>query len=231
MSEQTLPFTHFRPGSHLILGEAGSGKSKLIWATLQTPEFTQNNAVNIVLTDADQRMPFDEAIRNSVRDLEAYNTDITWITQPSEPGVYHCACDYAPRVITFIECFATWALQAPDEGGSPVRLFLDFSAKFWDRPEFVEQLARLHYIASNRENIEIWAIIGSYKKVSPLARTLFEKTGLIFVNPFPAGLINEICDALGLKRDTLPGLALVAFERKTGFYYIPYNEKAAYWKQ
>ncbi|MDR1070097.1 MAG: hypothetical protein LBL37_04870 [Gracilibacteraceae bacterium] len=231
MNEQTLPFAHFLPGSHLILGEAGSGKSKLIWSTLQTPEFSQNNAVNIVLSDASQRIPSDEALRNPVRDVEPYNTDITWITRPSVPGVYYCSCDYAPRVITFLECFATWALQAPEEGGSPVRLFLDFSAKCWSRPEFVEQLARLYYIATNRENIEIWAVIGAYKKVSLLARALFEKTSLVFLNPFPAGLIDEICDALGLKRDTLPGLALVTFERKTGFYYIPYNEEAAYWKQ
>ncbi|MDR1603516.1 MAG: hypothetical protein LBS10_01830 [Gracilibacteraceae bacterium] len=230
MNEQTLPFTRFRPGSHLILGEAGSGKSKLIWSLLQTPDFTQNKAINIVLSDASQRMWFDETTRNPIRAIDPFNPDINWIARPSVPGIYYCACDYAPRVITFVECLATWALQAPEEAASRVRLFLDFSAKCWSRPEFVEQATRLHYIATNQENIEIWAVVGAYKKVSPLVRSLFEKTGLIFVNPFPAGLIDEICEALGLKRDTLPGLSLVSFTRKTGFYYIPYNEEAAYWQ-
>ncbi|MDR1961010.1 MAG: hypothetical protein LBQ16_01860 [Gracilibacteraceae bacterium] len=230
MHEQSLPFTHFQPGSHLILGEAGSGKSKLIWSLLQTPDFSQNDAVNIVLSDASQRMWFDEATRNPIRAIDPYNPDITWITRPSIPGIYYCACDYAPRVITFVECLATWALHAQNDDSPKVRLFFDFSAKCWSRPEFVEQLTRLHYIATNQENIEIWAVIGAYKMVSPLVRSLFEKTGLVLVNPFPSGLIDEICEMLGLKRDTLPGLSLVSFEQKTGFYYIPYNENAAYWK-
>jgi hypothetical protein len=228
MQENTSPFTGFQTGSHLILGEPGSGKTKLIWSVLQTSAFSDDSAINIVLTDTSQRMWYENTM-NPIRVLDSSNPDISWITQPSEPGIYYCPCDYAPRVITFLECLATWAVHNQNETSQKVRLFLDFSTKCWTRAEFVEQLTRLHYISTNQVNIEIWAIIGAYKKVSLLARTLFDKTNLILVNPFPANLMAEICETLGLNRSSLPGLEFINFERPTGFYYIPYNEQAAYW--
>jgi hypothetical protein len=136
MNQNVRPFDRFESGSHLILGEAGSGKSKLIWSVLQTPDFSRNDAVNIVLTDTSQRMWYDDKTCNPIRAIDPFNPDISWITQPNKAGIFYCPCDYAPRVITFLECLATWAVTAQDETGQVVRVFLDFSSKCWCRPEF-----------------------------------------------------------------------------------------------
>jgi hypothetical protein len=233
MEQSIRPFEKFLPGSHLILGEAGSGKTRLIWSILQEKDYVEDDSINIVLTDSEKRIWYNPK-RNPIVTINAYDTNLSWVTEPNRPGIYYCACDYAPRIITFLECLATWSIQNEKNIDNKVRIFVDFPAKYWSLPEFVEQLNRLHYItASQNEDdnplIEIWSVLGSLKKITPKAKPLFQHANLVMLNPFPENWSSNVCKLLDLKYENLPVL-LAGIDNKfnDGFYYIPHTGEALY---
>lgn len=216
-------FKEFYPGNHLILGEAGSGKTRLIWSLLQERKYTEDNSINIVLTDS-EKFIWSKPATNPIHILDPFDPDISWISKPQKPGIYYCACDYAPRIVTFLECLATWEMQHDKTAGRIVRVFVDFSTQYWRRPDFAEQLKRLHYIGQNRaENtLEIWAALGSVKKVAADIKNLFQEVNLVLLNPFPSKWSDSIRQVLNLKVETLPDLLKKIDPSQTkGFYYIP----------
>lgn len=233
MEQIVKPFDKFLPGSHLILGEAGSGKTRLIWSMLQEKDFAEDDSINIVLTDSEKRIWY-KPTKNPIITLDPFDSDISWVTNPQKPGIYYCACDYAPRMITFLECLATWAIQNEKNIDNKVRVFVDFSSKYWLLPEFIEQLSRLHYITASQNNeenppLEIWAVLGSLKKITPKAKSLFQHMNLIMLNPFPENWPNSILSLLDINCENLPEL-LTGIDNtiKEGYYYIPCNEDALY---
>lgn len=231
MEQNVKPFEEFFSGSHLILGEAGSGKTKLIWSILQDREYVKENSINIVLTDSDKRM-WAESRQNPVTIINPYDSDISWVTNPSEPGIYYCACDYAPRIITFLECLATWAIQHENQIDNKVRVFIDVSSRIWALPEFIEQVNRLHFIGTSQEEdspIEIWAVLGSLNKLSNQAKLVFACTNLILMNPISQTWISELKDIVGLNCGNLRDrLDSVEIGKKEGYYYAPTNHHDLY---
>lgn len=231
MEQIVQQFTKFLPGSHLIIGEAGSGKTRLIWSILQEKDFVEDDSINIVLTDSEKRIWHNPKI-NPIVTIYPYDTNISWVTEPKNPGIYYCACDYAPRVITFLECLATWAIQNEKGIHNTVRIFVDFPSKYWALPEFVDQLSRLHYIIASQDTehsapIEIWAVMGSVKKISPQTKSLFKDVNLVLLNPLSENLKNDIAGLV--KSESLPALlAGVDSGLKDGFYYIPHCPEAIY---
>lgn len=233
MEQIVRPFEKFSPGSHLLLGEAGSGKTRLIWSILQEKDYVEDDSINIVLTDSEKRI-WHNPTRNPIITVNPYDSNISWVTDPQKPGIYYCACDYAPRIITFLECLATWAIQHEKSIDNKVRIFVDFPTKYWSLPEFVEQLNRLHYIIASQNDednlaIEVWAVLGSLKKISPQAKSLFQHMNLVMLNPFPENWSNNIFSLLGIKCENLPELLSgINNELKDGFYYIPCTEECLY---
>ncbi|AFV02436.1 hypothetical protein UNSWDHB_370 [Dehalobacter sp. UNSWDHB] len=229
MEQNVRPFEKFLPGSHLILGEAGSGKTRLIWSILQGKDFVEDHSINIVLTDSEKRIWYNPP-NNPVHTINPYETDISWVTEPTKPGIYYCACDYAPRIITFLECLATWSIHEKNIINR-VRIFIDLPSKYWNIPEFAEQLGRLDYITANRKEedgslIEIWAAIGSLNKISSEIKSLFQHVNLIMLNPLPNGWSNKLLNLLDIKCDNLPEIvAGINSDIKDGFYYIPITEE------
>jgi len=221
------PFERFFPGNHLILGEAGSGKTRLIWFLLQGKEYIEDNSINIVLTDSEKRI-WSKPKNNPIVTLNPYDTDISWATNPHRPGIYYCACEYSPRIITFLECLATWAMHHENVANKTVRLFVDFSSKYWNLPEFVEQLIRLHYIVDGQHelngSIEIWSVFGSLKKLPVKARPLFQKSNLVLLNPFPQEWSENISDLLSLKDEKAELIAQINKQQTEGYYYLPIQE-------
>jgi len=231
MEQIIKPFERFFSGSHLILGEAGSGKTRLIWSILQEKDYAEDNSINIVLTDSEKRI-WSNPINNPVITINPFDTDISWVTEPKNPGIYYCACEYAPRVITFLECLATWAIQN-ESFQNKVRIFIDFPTKYWNLPNFLEQLNRLHYFIAgqNGENnpIEIWSVPGSLKKITLEAKDLFQNVNLVLLNPFPADWSTSVCNLPGLKNENFPELfALIDHNKTEGYYYIPKSETILY---
>lgn len=233
MEQNVQPFERFLPGSHLLIGEAGSGKTRLIWSMLQEKAYVDDDSINIVLTDS-EKLIWNNPPRNPVINLDPYNTDISWATEPKKPGIYYCACDYAPRVITFLECLATWAIQNEKHIDHKVRIFADFPTKFWVLPEFVEQLNRLHYITASQDGennppIEIWAVLCSPKKISPQAKPLFQNANLVLLNPLPENWPASIISQLDIKCKNLPErLSRIKSNLKDGYYYIPCSGETLY---
>lgn len=233
MEQIVKHFENYSSGSHLILGEAGSGKTRLIWSMLQEKSFVEDGSINIVLTDSEKRIWYNPP-RNPVITLNPYETNISWVTEPKKPGIYYCACDYAPRVITFLECLATWAIQNEKNISNKVRVFIDFPSKFWSLPEFVEQLIRLHYITDSQDGedsppIEIWAVLGSLNKVSTPIKSLFQHVNLILLNPMPDNLISNVVKILDINSENLPDLTPgIDHKDKDGFYYIPSDRESLY---
>lgn len=232
------PFVKFHPGSHLILGEAGSGKTRLIWSILQEKDYVVDNSINIVLTDSEKRIWYNPS-KNPIVPVDPFDTDISWVTQPNKPGIYYCACEYAPRVITFLECLATWAIKNENKLTNKVRVFIDFPVKYWTLPAFVEQLSRLQYIVGSQCNedvsdeeispIEIWTVLGSFKKISPQAKELFQNVNMVLLNPFPQGWFQNIASILDLQSESLPILmGAIDSEIKDGYYYVPCVDEGLY---
>jgi len=232
MEQNVKPFEKFLAGSHLIMGEAGSGKTRLIWSILQEKDYVEDESINIVLTDSEKRIWFNPA-KNPIITVDPFDTNLSWATEPKKPGIYYCACEYAPRIITFLECLATWAIQNEKNINNKVRIIVDFPDKYWSLPEFVEQLNRLHYIATSQDGeengIEIWSVFGSAKKITAQAKALFQNVNLVFLNPFPENWSSNICKLLGLKCESLPELlAKIDNNLKDGFYYIPSTQESLY---
>lgn len=232
MEQIVRPFEKFLPGSHLILGEAGSGKTRLIWSLLQEKDYVEDDSINIVLTDSEKRI-WSKPTRNPIITIDPFKTDISWITEPKKPGIFYCACDYPPRVITFLECLATWAIQNEKNINHKVRVFIDFSSKYWLLPEFIEQLHRLHYITAEQKDenrsLEIWAVLGSLKKISPHAKPLFQQVSLVMLNPFPEAWSSNLSELLDIKCENLPEL-LTGIDNNVndGYYYIPCDQNQLY---
>lgn len=231
MEQDVKPFENFFSGSHLILGEAGTGKTKLIWSILQDRDYVKENSINIVLTDSEKRM-WDESHQTPVTIINCYDPDISWATNPSKPGIYYCACDYAPRIITFLECLATWAILNEEKINHKVRIFIDISSKTWALPEFTEQVTRLHYIAASQEEgspIEIWAVLGSLKKLTNQAKSIFACINLIMMNPISPLWIDEVKDIVGINcKDLRDKLATIQGGEKEGYYYAPCDGQDLY---
>lgn len=225
MEQQIKPFEKFLRGNHLLLGEAGSGKTRLIWSILQGKEFVEDDSINIVLTDSEKRIWYKPSI-NPITIINPFDTNISWVTEPSKPGIYYCACEYAPRIITFLECLATWAIQNERNINNPVRIFVDFPAKYWTLPEFIEQLSRLHYISEGQTReepaIDIWTVLGPFKRLSPKAKAIFQNIHLVLLNPYPEKMIENLHDWINLDRVNLSSLDK---NRKEGYYYIPNNKE------
>lgn len=226
------PFEKFLPGNHLILGEAGSGKTRLIWSTLQDQNFTSDASINIVLTDMEKRI-WHNPTTNPITVINPYDTNLSWIAEPKKPGIFYCACEYAPRVITFLECLATWAIQNENRIINKVRLFVDFPAKYWSLPEFAEQLNRLRYISSQSSedgnSIEIWAVLGPFKKFSSLAQSFFQDANIMLLNPFPESWLNAIGSVLETRLPNLSNLLSgIDFSVREGYYYLPYSGESLY---
>jgi hypothetical protein len=224
MEQNVKPFETFFPGNHLILGEAGSGKTKLIWSILQDKDYVKENSINIVFIDSEKRM-WEESRQIPVKIINPYHSDISWAAEPSKPGIYCCACDYVPRIVTFLECLATWAIQNEKSIEQKVRVYIDLSSKTWALPEFIEQVKRLHYIAASQEGetaIEIWAILGSLKKLPPQAKGIFADINLILMNPLSSSWLEEIKGTVGSRCDNLQDkLAGIQTGEKEGYYYAP----------
>ncbi|KUO58404.1 MAG: hypothetical protein APF84_01540 [Gracilibacter sp. BRH_c7a] len=234
MEQVVKPFAKFLPGSHLILGEAGSGKTRLIWSILQEKDYVVDNSINIVLTDSEKRIWYNPA-KNPIVPVDPFDTDISWVTEPSKPGIYYCACEYAPRVITFLECLASWAIRNENKLTNKVRIFIDFPVKYWTLPEFVEQLSRLQYIVGSQSTveeispIEIWTVLGPFKKISPQAKEVFKNVNMVLLNPFPQGWFKNISSILDLESADLPNLMEgIDPGIKDGYYYVPCVEKGLY---
>lgn len=230
MEQIVKPFEKFLSGSHLILGEAGSGKTRLIWSILQEKDYIEDDSINIVLTDSEKRIWTNPAT-NPIITVDPFDPDLSWATEPKKPGIYYCACEYAPRVVTFLECLATWAIQNEENLDNKVRIFVDFPSKYWSLPEFVEQLNRLHYIIASREEscIEIWSVLGSLNKITSQAKNLFQHVNLVLLNPFPENWSSNFCKLLGLNCEKLPELLSgIDNSLKDGFYYIPNDEEGLY---
>jgi len=227
MEQTASVFETFSSGSHLIIGEAGAGKTRFMWAVLQREDFG-GNAINIVLTDSQKNVWYRPS-RNLITTLDPYCLDISWVSSPSRPGIYYCACEYIPRIITFLECLATWAIQSEkdtESSSQTVRIFLDFSSKHWVLPEFVEQVARLHYISSTRGEdhahpIELWISQGLSAKVPTKVRSFFSAFHQILLNPTPAPWIQEIPSWLGTPSPATECLSGLDPSIKDGFYYAP----------
>ncbi|MCL1917294.1 MAG: hypothetical protein FWG14_03095 [Peptococcaceae bacterium] len=229
MEQTASAFETFSPGSHLIIGDAGSGKTRLMWAALQS-NFLESDAINIVLTDS-QKNAWYLPSQKPIITLDPYSTDISWASNPTQSGIYYCACDYIPRIITFMECLSTWSIQSEHKKESvrqPLRLFLDFSSKHWLLPEFIEQVSRLHYISSTRAEdhnhpIELWTSQGLSAKVPKKIRTFFSDFHIIVLNPAPAGWAQDITTWLGTP-SSAPSAAAAClqnadFQKPSGFYY------------
>jgi hypothetical protein len=224
--DQTLSaFQTFSPGSHLIIGDAGSGKTRLMWAALQS-DFLEGDAINIVLTDS-QKNAWYLPSKKPITTLDPYSTDISWASNPTRSGIYYCACDYIPRIITFLECLATWAIQSENKtetAPQTLRIFLDFSAKHWLLPEFVEQISRLHYISSNRGDdhahpIELWASQGLSAKIPVKIRSYFSGFHIVMLNPAPSSWAQGISTWLGGATAASALLQGADFQKASGFYY------------
>jgi len=233
MEQNVKPFEEFFSGSHLILGEAGSGKTRLIWAILQRKEFREDNSINIVLTDSEKRIWYNPP-HNPVTVLNPFDSDISWATNPEKPGIYYCACDYPPRVITFLECLATWAIQQERKIKNKIRIFIDFPSKYWTLPGFIEQLTRLHYIAASQNmddqgHIEIWAVLTSLGKISAKASPIIERSNLLLLNPMSETWLAGTKDSLKTKCENQKDFwQKIDKNLKEGFYYIPCSGEELY---
>jgi len=129
MEQLIKPFEKFLPGSHLVLGEAGSGKTRLIWSNSYKKKiYVKDDSINIVLTDAEKRI-WSKPTNNPIFTFNPFDTNISWVTEPQKPGIYYCACEYAPRVITFLECLASWAIQNEKNMNNKVRVFCRLPVK------------------------------------------------------------------------------------------------------
>ncbi|MCL1853113.1 MAG: hypothetical protein FWF88_08795 [Peptococcaceae bacterium] len=246
MNQLIGPFESFSPGCHLIIGDAGSGKTRLMWVALQNG-FLEGSAINIVLTDS-QKNAWYLPSKKPITTLDPYSTDVSWASNPKHSGIYYCACEYIPRIITFLECLATWSIQSENEkdpAPQTVRIFLDFSSKHWMLPEFVEQVSRLHYISSTRNEdhahpIELWVSQGLSAKIPTKVRAFFSGFHIIMLNPAPSGWAKQIpawlnapgTNGQGAVSPVAATLQNADLSQTDGFYYATQNgDLSLYGKQ
>ena len=228
VQHQVEPFTEFVPGNHLVLGAAGVGKTRLIWSLLQSQKFCGEKRINIVLTDSAKRM-WQEHTENPVIPVDPYATNMRWIAEPTEPGIYLAACDYLPRVITFLECLANFARRYEGTIPNPVRVFVDYPHKFWRDACFVEQLGRLHFISESLSDdgaqlFEIWLVLTPSKELPPNAQSLWRNSHFILMNPISQAWLQEADVFAGKHQPPLSALKDVwSKDVSQGFYYLPHK--------
>lgn len=231
MDQKILPFTNFAPGNHLVLGATGVGKSLLILSLLQTNQFSDDETINIVLTDS-AKLIYQYTIPNPVISIDPYSTDLSWIAEPSVPGIYYCACDYLPRMITFLECIANFARGDEEHFKHPVRLFIDLPPKFWQNESVIGQMLRLNYISnsftySEFRPLTLWSVFTSLKDLSSQTQVILDKAHLVIVKPIPQSWFKEITISLEKDFAHLKNINNI-IENKEGFFYLPNTETNIY---
>lgn len=230
MEHDVQPFIKFAPGNHLILGAVGVGKTRLIWSLLQGEELNGKQDINIVLTDHPKHLWLNSD-SVPISHIHPYSSDLSWVTTPQKPGVYYAACDYLPRMHTFVECLSNYALN-PDTLKSPVRVFFDFPDKFWHSEFFMEQIRRLFYIsrsaAEDDHQLEIWSVASVGKDLLPLAPDLFDQEHYILLNPV-SPLLVETVNKLMPASFTIDDFGENP-EKRGGFYYLPGPEGPVYFR-
>lgn len=232
MQSQIIAFERFLPGNHVLLGAAGVGKTRLLWLLLQDPGFREENTVDILLTDSKDR--FNQGVSAlHVVHVEPYATDLAWISEPVKPGIYFSSCPYTPRNTTFLECLANYVRQAEGMIPSPIRLFLDFSAKHWQDSSFLEQIIRLHYISTSMreegvEALSIWSVVSSLTNLPFQAKGIWKDAHFILLTPVASASLAALDS---LRGRTLPASAqeAVLTSRQIGeFFYLPRSEDSVY---
>lgn len=233
VEQQISPFTDFLSGNHLVLGAAGVGKTRLIWSLLQSREFCGENRINIVLTDSAKRI-WQEHTETPIIPVDPYATDMRWIAEPSEPGVYFAACDYLPRVITFLECLANFGRSYEGNIPNPVRVFVDYPLKFWRDACFIEQLGRLHFISESLSSegtqlLEVWQVLTPSKELSPKAQSLWGNSNLIVINPFTQAWLKEADIFVGKHEPPLSAVQdVLSKDVSQGFYYLSHKAESIF---
>lgn len=229
MEHDVQPFKAFMPGNHLVLGAAGVGKTRLIWSLLQSKEFCQDNTVNIVLTDHSKPLwhgPNDTPIFH----ISPYANDLNWIANPQKPGIYYAACDYLPRMHTFLECLANYSRNI-DQMKAPVRVFLDFPNKYWLNDFFMEQIGRLLYISESCDfeapELEVWTTMSIGRDI-PYPNLKGYQGHKLLLNPLNESMLESANQLMNTS------LAMNDFGARPvkddGFYYLPSSEKKIYYK-
>lgn len=231
MEQKILPFTNFVPGNHLVLGATGVGKSLLILSLLQTNQFCDSDTINIVLTDS-AKLIYQYTIPNPVISIDPYSPDLRWIAEPSVPGIYYCACDYLPRMITFLECIANFARGDEENFKHPIRLFIDFPPKFWRNESVIGQMLRLNYISNSFTYsdfcpLTLWSVFTSLEDLSPQTKVILDNAHLVIVKPIPQSWLKEITFSLEKQFAHLKNINNI-IENKEGFFYLPYTDPNIY---
>ena len=231
MEQELQAFTNFFPGNHLVLGASGVGKSLLILSLLQTNEFSDKETINIVLTESAKHI-FQYTIPNPIISVDPYSTDMRWIAEPTVPGIYYCACDYLPRVVTFLECIANFARGNESHLKRPIRLFLDFPPKYWQSGSMVEQVTRLNYISNTLTDddfrpLSLWTVFTSIKELSSKAKSLLDKTHLIIIKPISKPWFVETANNLEKQFAHLKSIDDTKGDNK-GFFYLPFTDENIY---
>jgi hypothetical protein len=231
MEQKSQPFTAFVPGNHLVLGATGVGKSLFILSLLQSKGFNDKETINIVLTDS-AKLIYQYTIPNPVITIDPYSTNMRWIAAPSIPGIYYCACDYLPRIVTFLECIANFTRGDEENIKYPIRLFIDFPPKFWQYESVIEQMVRLNYISNTLVDYDyrpltLWTVFTSLKELSPKTKSILDKTNLVILKPIPQSWFTEIAASL---EKQFPHLIELDFtkENDEGFFYLVHNENIIY---
>lgn len=232
VESQVIAFQSFLTGNHVLLGSAGVGKTRLLWSLLQDPGFRGENSVDILLTDSKDRFSLGVSHLH-VMHVEPYSTDLSWISEPSKPGVYFSSCPYTPRNTTFLECLANYVRQAEGTIPYPIRLFVDFSAKHWQDTAFLEQLVRLHYISESlREEgsgtLSIWSVLSSLNNLPPQAQTMWKDAHFVLLSPVESASLTSLGTVFS--RSLLPSAleAIKAGKDMGEFFYLPHDEKQIY---
>ncbi|MHB1654069.1 MAG: hypothetical protein ACYCVD_16580 [Desulfitobacteriaceae bacterium] len=232
MENLVQPFQNFLPGNHFVMGAAGVGKTRLIWSLLQDVDFCGKETINIILTDSQERLS-QGLSPVPLTQVDPYSTDMRWIAEPTEPGIYFTSCGYIPRATTFIECLANYIRRFEGTIKNPIRVFIDFSSKYWRDTSFLDQLARLHYISesvtSDKERpLSIWAVLTDLKELSHQAQGMLHYAHLVLMNPVVPAALQELDTFFG--KSLLPRATTLFPPGKTigGFYYVPFTEDNIY---
>lgn len=228
MENQVQPFQNFLSGNHLVMGAAGVGKTRLIWSLLEDKDFCGQETINIILTDSQEHM----AQKNSPVPLvhvDPYSTDMRWIAEPNEPGIYFTSLGYIPRATTFVECLANYIRKVEGDVKHPIRVFVDFSSKYWRDNAFVEQLARLHYISESvtgesERPLSIWTVLTHLKDLSPQAQGILHYTHLVLMNPVLSTTLQELDNFFGKNLLARANTIFVPGKTIGGFYYLPFTD-------
>lgn len=227
------PFQNFLPGNHLVMGAAGVGKTRFIWSLLEDKDFSGEETINIILTDSQEHTGTGNLPVPLVH-IDPYSIDMRWIAEPTQPGNFFTSLGYIPRATTFVECLANYIRKVEGEVKHHIRVFVDFSTKYWQNNAFVEQLARLHYISESvvfegKRPLSIWTVMTHLKELTPQAQGILPYTHLILMNPVLPSTLAELDSFFG--KNLLPRANTFFVQGKTigGFYYLPYTDSNIYY--